>query len=71
MLSSIWKIKISVCIARALINQPKIILADEPTGNLDKNNEEAVLDIFRYLHGEGRTIVIVTHNPEIGEIGTK
>jgi putative ABC transport system ATP-binding protein len=60
-----------VCIARALINQPQIILADEPTGNLDKNNEEAVLDIFRELHSEGRTIVIVTHNPEIGEIGDK
>ena len=60
-----------VCIARALINQPQIILADEPTGNLDKKNEEAVLDIFRDLHSEGRTIVIVTHNPEIGEIGDK
>jgi putative ABC transport system ATP-binding protein len=60
-----------VCIARALINQPQIILADEPTGNLDKTNEEAVLDIFRELHSEGRTIVIVTHNPEIGEIGDK
>ncbi len=60
-----------VCIARALINQPGIILADEPTGNLDKKNEEAILDIFRELHNEGRTIVIVTHNPEIGEIGDK
>ncbi|MCZ7400437.1 MAG: ABC transporter ATP-binding protein [Candidatus Methanoperedens sp.] len=58
-----------VCIARALINQPEIILADEPTGNLDKKNEEAVLDIFRELHSNGKTIVIVTHNPEIGEIG--
>lgn len=58
-----------VCIARALINQPGIILADEPTGNLDKKNEEAVLKIFRELHNEGRTIVIVTHNPEIGEMG--
>lgn len=60
-----------VCIARALINQPQIILADEPTGNLDKNNEEAVLDIFRELHSAGKTIVIVTHNPEIGEIGDR
>lgn len=60
-----------VCIARALINQPEIILADEPTGNLDKKNEEAVLDIFRELHSAGKTIVIVTHNPEIGEIGDK
>ncbi len=60
-----------VCIARALINQPSIILADEPTGNLDKKNEEAVLDIFRELHSAGKTIVIVTHNPEIGEIGDR
>ncbi len=60
-----------VCIARALINQPQIILADEPTGNLDKKNEEAILDILRELHSEGRTIVIVTHNPEIDEIGDK
>jgi len=60
-----------VCIARALINQPQIILADEPTGNLDKKNEEAVLDIFRELHSAGKTIVIVTHNPEIGEIGDR
>jgi putative ABC transport system ATP-binding protein len=60
-----------ICIARALINQPQIILADEPTGNLDKRNEEAVLDIFRELHSEGRTIVIVTHNPEIGEMGDR
>ncbi len=56
-----------VCIARALINQPAIILADEPTGNLDEENEGIVLDIFRHLHNEGRTIVMVTHNPEIGE----
>lgn len=56
-----------VCIARALINQPTIILADEPTGNLDENNEEIVLGIFRQLHSEGRTIVMVTHNPELGE----
>lgn len=60
-----------VCIARALINQPQIILADEPTGNLDKKNEEAVLEIFKGLHEEGRTVVIVTHNPEIGEMGDK
>ncbi len=60
-----------ICIARALINQPQIILADEPTGNLDKKNEEAVLDIFRELHSDGRTIVIVTHNPEIGDMGDK
>ncbi|MCL7413396.1 MAG: ABC transporter ATP-binding protein [ANME-2 cluster archaeon] len=60
-----------VCIARALINEPEIILADEPTGNLDKKNEEAVLRIFRELHDEGRTLVIVTHNPEIGVMGDR
>jgi putative ABC transport system ATP-binding protein len=56
-----------VCIARALINQPDILLADEPTGNLDEGNEKIVLDIFRRLHHEGRTILLVTHNLEIGE----
>lgn len=60
-----------VCIARALINQPAIILADEPTGNLDKKNEKAVLDIFRELRRAGKTIIIVTHNPEIGDMGDR
>jgi len=54
-----------VCIARALINEPAIILADEPTGNLDEANEEVVLDLFKGLHNEGRTIILVTHNPEL------
>ena len=54
-----------VCIARALINQPAIILADEPTGNLDEANEEVILDIFKNLHREGKTIILVTHNPEL------
>ena len=54
-----------VCIARALINQPAIILADEPTGNLDEANEEIILDFFKELHSEGRTIILVTHNPEL------
>ncbi len=56
-----------VCIARALINQPAIILADEPTGNLDEANEEIVVDIFKKLHGEGKTIILVSHNPEMAE----
>lgn len=60
-----------VCIARALINQPQIILADEPTGNLDKKNEESILGVFSELHNNGKTIVIVTHNPEIGEMGDR
>jgi len=52
-----------VAIARALINQPKIILADEPTGNLDEANETVVLEIFRELHNAGHTILMVTHDP--------
>lgn len=56
-----------VCIARALINHPAIILADEPTGNLDEENEGVILDIFRQLHLSGKTIIMVTHNPEMGE----
>ena len=54
-----------VCIARALINYPKLILAVEPTGNLDGENEEIVMDIFRQLHEEGSSIVMVTHSLEV------
>lgn len=57
-----------VCVARALINHPEIILADEPTGNLDDANEEIVVDLFQKLHEEGTTLVIVTHDPEVGEV---
>lgn len=56
-----------VCIARALINSPEIILADEPTGNLDEANEKLVIDIFRQLHKEGKTLIVVTHAPEVGD----
>ncbi|MDR1486444.1 MAG: ABC transporter ATP-binding protein [Deltaproteobacteria bacterium] len=56
-----------VCIARALINHPKLILADEPTGNLDETNEGLVLDILHDLHGQGSTIIVVTHSPEVAE----
>ncbi|MEY8352697.1 ABC transporter ATP-binding protein [Lachnospiraceae bacterium 54-53] len=56
-----------VCIARALINYPMLILADEPTGNLDETNEGIVLDIFKQLHKEGSTIIVVTHDPEVAE----
>lgn len=55
-----------VCIARALINYPAIILADEPTGNLDEANEKVVTDLFQELHREGHTIIVVTHDPEVG-----
>jgi putative ABC transport system ATP-binding protein len=56
-----------VAIARALINHPKIILADEPTGNLDEANEEIVVALFRELHSAGHTILMVTHDPEIAQ----
>ena len=60
-----------VCVARALINHPEIILADEPTGNLDDANEEIVVDLFQKLHEEGTTLVIVTHDPEGGEVAQR
>ncbi|MDR3435639.1 ABC transporter ATP-binding protein [Telmatospirillum sp.] len=55
-----------VCIARALINEPAIVLADEPTGNLDERNEDLVMDLLKQLNREGRTIVLITHNPDLG-----
>ncbi len=60
-----------VCIARALINHPRLILADEPTGNLDEANEGIVVDIFRKLHQKGSTIIVVTHDPEVGEVAER
>jgi putative ABC transport system ATP-binding protein len=54
-----------VCIARALINYPMLILADEPTGNLDEANENLVIDIFKQLHRDGSTLIVVTHDPEV------
>ena len=56
-----------VCVARALINHPELILADEPTGNLDEANENIVLDLFAQLHKEGTTLIVVTHDPEVAE----
>ena len=56
-----------VCVARALINHPELILADEPTGNLDEANENIVLDLFAQLHAEGTTLIVVTHDPEVAE----
>jgi len=56
-----------VAIARALINRPSIILADEPTGNLDSKTGEEIMSIFRKIHNDGNTIVIVTHEEYIAE----
>ena len=60
-----------VCIARALINSPEIILADEPTGNLDEANEKIVIEILRQLHKEGTTIIVVTHDLEVGDVAER
>ena len=60
-----------VCIARALINDPKIVLADEPTGNLDARNEELVLRQLRELHRQGKTIIMVTHDPVVARLADR
>lgn len=54
-----------VAIARALVNQPSIILADEPTGNLDSKSSEIIMEELSYVHQRGNTIIMVTHNPEL------
>lgn len=57
-----------VAIARALVNHPDLLLADEPTGNLDQQSKEDILGIFQQLHQEGSTIIIVTHDEEVAQV---
>ena len=56
-----------VAIARALVNNPSIIMADEPTGNLDSRSSVDIMNIFSSLHEQGRTVILVTHEPDIAE----
>jgi len=60
-----------VSIARALVNSPSILLADEPTGNLDSRTSVEILEIFQRLNDEGLTIVLVTHEPDIAEFAKR
>ena len=60
-----------VCIARALVNEPALLLADEPTGNLDSENGHKVLALMKKLHDEGHTIVMVTHSREVAAMGDR
>lgn len=60
-----------VAIARALVNDPAVILADEATGNLDTRTSFEILVLFQELHAEGRTIIFVTHNPEISQYSSR
>ena len=60
-----------VAIARALVNNPAVILADEATGNLDTHTSFEILCLFQELHRQGRTIIFVTHNPEIAQYSSR
>ena len=60
-----------VAVARALVNDPAFILADEPTGNLDSKNAEAVMQLLNSLHQKGSTIVMVTHDPRSAECASR
>ncbi len=60
-----------VAIARALVNNPSILLADEPTGNLDSKTSVEVMQIFKDIHAQGNTIIVVTHSEEIAQHAEK
>ena len=56
-----------VAIARALINEPEIILADEPTGSLDSKTGQDIMDLFKQIHKQGKTVIIVTHDERVAK----
>jgi putative ABC transport system ATP-binding protein len=60
-----------VAIARAMVKRPDVILADEPTGNLDSQVGKNIMDVFKELHAEGMTIVMITHNPDVAALGSR
>lgn len=60
-----------VAIARALINEPDLLLADEPTGNLDSKSSEEILEIFKKIHSQGKTIVVVTHERDVAKMANR
>jgi len=61
----------SVAIARALVNEPQLIIADEPTGNLDSNSSRLVMELLSEIHKSGNTVIFVTHNPELTRFATR
>ena len=61
----------SVAIARALVNEPQLIIADEPTGNLDSNSSRLVMELLSEIHKTGNTVIFVTHNPELTRFATR
>ena len=64
--------RLRVAVLRALINQPALVLADEPTGNLDKDNSKKLMNLFKKINSDfNQTLIITTHNPEVAKIGTR